>query len=120
MLRIEIHTSPEANVLRCSGRLVLGIETETLRSLVMSRSERNLVLDMRDVHVMDATGLGTLVELHCWAKSRGWVLQIANPSPRVQRLINLTKLHAVLQIARLDCAHLRDNPHSQEPRAMTA
>ena len=100
MLRIDIHTMHSYVTLRCSGKIVLGLEAETLRCMATSRTENCLQLDLNGVRGLDAAGLGLLVELHCWATSRGKTLQLVNPSSCVCRLIVLTRLQSVLQIVR--------------------
>jgi len=99
MLRIDIQSAPPAVTLVCSGRLVLGVETETLRCMATSRVERDILLELSQVHSIDAAGLGLLVELHHWARQRATVLTIANPSTPAHRLLALTSLNRVLRIA---------------------
>ncbi len=98
MLRVDVQTSPGTVQLLCSGRIVLGVESETLRCLAIGRAEPRLILDLRHVDAIDAAGLGLLAELHCWARQRNKLLTIADPSRRVQRLLVLTNLLAALHI----------------------
>ena len=118
MLRVDIHSAPPVVQLLCSGRLVLGVEAETLRCMATSRPERQLVIDLQRVHAIDAAGLGLLVELYCWARERSHSLVVANPSSRVQQLITLTNLKSVLQLAATRIDELADD--EGERRAMTA
>ena len=99
MLRVEIQSAPGVATLRCSGKIVLGVEAETLRCMATSRGEEVLVLDLREVHSVDAAGLGLLVELCVWAQARKGVMAIANPSRRVRKLVTMTRLNSVLRIA---------------------
>ena len=99
MLRIDIQSAPPAVTLVCSGRLVLGVETETLRCTATSRPERDVWLELSRVHTIDAAGLGLLIELHQWAQQRAANLIIANPSSPAHRLFALTSLDRVLRIA---------------------
>ena len=98
MLRVEIRSLPPVVKLYCAGRIVLGVEAETLRCMAASRPERNLVVDLQQVQGIDAAGLGLLVELHCRALKNSGDLTIANPSPCVRRLMALTNLQSVLQL----------------------
>lgn len=118
MLRVDIHSAPPVVQLACAGRLVLGVEAETLRCMATSRPERKIVLDLQRVHTIDAAGLGLLVELHGWARERSRSFVVANPSPRVHKLITLTNLKSVLPMA----APPIDESTGYEgaPRAMTA
>jgi anti-anti-sigma factor len=99
MMKIDIHAGPQTALLRCCGRLVLGWETETLRYVAKSRPEPYLILDLGGVENVDAAGLGVLVELYCWARRTNKALTLSNPSAPVSRLVALTKLHSVLEIA---------------------
>jgi anti-anti-sigma factor len=98
MLRIDIHATTQTAILHCAGRIVLGLEAETLRCMAESRPEPCLVLDLSEVHSLDAAGLGLLVELHCRAQERGQALRVMNPSRGVRALIALTNLQSVLEV----------------------
>jgi anti-anti-sigma factor len=119
MLKIDIQSAPPMVKLLCSGRLVLGVEAETLRCMATSRPERRVVVDLQEVHAMDAAGLGLLVELHCRAQRRAGMLTVANPSPCVRRLMALTHLESVLQVAGSAGIGMADDDES-ERCAMTA
>jgi anti-anti-sigma factor len=97
MLRVEIRSVPSIAKLYCSGRLVLGVEAETLRCMAAGRQERSLVVDLKQVQTIDAAGLGLLVELHCRALQNDGDFSVANASPWVRRLIALTNLESVLR-----------------------
>lgn len=99
MLRIEVHTVPEATTLHCKGRIVLGVECEILRCMAESRGEACLVLDLSQVRAMDAAGLGLLAELHCEAQRRQRVLKIVRASRPVCTLMALTSLHSALDVS---------------------
>lgn len=102
MLRIDIHAVHPKVTLRCSGRIVLGVEAETLRCIATSRTESHLALDLCGISTVDAAGLGLLVELQCWANEQKKALQIVNGSVRVRKLIALTNLQSILGIAALE------------------
>lgn len=99
MLRIDIHTADKNVTLSCSGRIVLGLEAETLRCMATSRSENVLTLDLSGIRRLDAAGLGLLVELQCWANHGKKLLRIVRPSECVRKLICLTHLQSVLRVA---------------------
>ena len=99
MLRIDIQSANSAATLVCSGRLVLGVEIETLRTMVQSRKERHIRIDLSAVEKIDASGLGLLVELQLWAHQVRRTLTLTNLSGDVLRLVNMTKLHDTLGIS---------------------
>jgi len=98
MLTIDVQSQPSVATLVCQGRIVLGVEAETLRCLATSRPERHLVVDLQNVQGMDAAGLGLLVELHGRTRQRTGEMTIINPSRRVRRLLALTRLESVLNV----------------------
>jgi anti-anti-sigma factor len=121
MLRVDIQSAPPIVKLLCSGRIVLGVEAETLRCMATSRPERSVVIDLQQVHAMDAAGLGLLVELHCRAQRRAAMLTVANPSPCVRRLMALTNLGSVLHVAGAAAGKVADSGDDEGQHcAMTA
>jgi anti-anti-sigma factor len=121
MLRIDIQSAPPVVRLLCSGRIVLGVEAETLRCMATSRPEPLVVVDLQQIQAMDAAGLGLLVELHCQAQQRACRLTVANPSPCVRRLMALTHLESVLQVAGSPATEVAESDDDEdERRAMTA
>jgi anti-anti-sigma factor len=101
MLRVEVHTLPQAATLRCVGRIVLGVECEILRCMAEARTEASLILDLAQVRAMDAAGLGLLAELHCTTLRRNQALRIVHASRPVCALMAMTSLHAALNVS--DC-----------------
>ena len=97
MLRIDIQSDSRTATLYCNGRIVFGMEIETLRSVALARPERVLEIDLAGIETIDASGLGLLVELQHWASEGGRILHFTNASEFVARLIVLTGLHCVLQ-----------------------
>jgi|SRR6516225_10501084 anti-anti-sigma factor len=104
MLRIDIETTKTFATLICAGQLILGVETETLRTMVQSRTEENIRVDLSGVEKIDASGLGLLVELQSWARETGHILALIDPSEAVWRLVILTKLYSTLEISYSDAA----------------
>ncbi len=120
MLKIEIHLVQQTATLRCSGRLVLGWETETLRYFAKARPETCLILDLSRVQTVDAAGLGLLVELYCWAQHGNKVLALMNPSASLSKLFSLTNLHSVFETIGAPKADLAEAESGFERRCMTA
>jgi anti-anti-sigma factor len=102
MLRINIQNEGATAILHCSGRVVFGLEVETLRSIAKSRAERHLLVDLKNIETMDACGLGLLVELQHWAAEEHHSLTFVNASEFVLRLILLTGLQRVLAVPTRD------------------
>ena len=62
----------------------------------VDRGTGDLVVDMRDVDHIDATGLGLLVGAHRRAQRADRRIVLRAVPPRVQRLLMVTRLHRVI------------------------
>jgi anti-sigma B factor antagonist len=58
----------------------------------------NIEVDLSQTAVVDSCGLGALVALHKTASSRGGALRLLNPNPAVQQILELTRMHRILEI----------------------
>lgn len=63
---------------------------------------RVIVLDLSEVAMVGARGLGTLVSLHNWASANGIQLKLVNPSKLMREILDLTGLTSVLHVSSLD------------------
>src|SRR5215469_14908437 len=104
MLRIDIEPMNAVTTLYCEGRLIYGVETETLRTMTQSRTERNIRIDLSQVSQIDASGLGLLIELQLWAAHTHRTVTFVDLSAEVWRMVILTKLYLVLEISYSDLA----------------
>ena len=107
MLRIDIQSGNSVATLICSGSLIFGVEAETLRTIVQSRKDKSIRIDLSAVDRIDASGLGLLVELQVWARENGRALALTNLSEEVWRLVIITKLYDTLEIHDSDMPDLR-------------
>ena len=99
MLRIDIRALNPVVTLYCSGSLILGLESETLRSMVQNRQEETIRVDLSAMDRIDASGLGLLVELQIWARESRRELTFVDLSEAVWRMVILTKLYSALDIS---------------------
>ena len=102
-LQIEKEQTGDVAVLQCAGRMVRTEELSLLRDAVTGLSQaRVIVLDLSEVAVIGARGLGILVFLHNWACANGIQLTLVNPSKVVREMLELTGLTSVLHISSVD------------------
>lgn len=90
-------------VLALDGRIVLGEETGTLRESVkklISEGKKKLVLDMKNVTMIDSSGLGALVAAYSSAKSGGTSLRLCNLGAHFNQLLQITKLLTVFEVSK--------------------
>src|SRR5215469_3062588 len=100
---IENKQTGDVAVLRCVGKMVRAAALRLLKDAVTGMSQlRVIVLDLSDVTMVGARGLGTLVSLHNWAGANGIQLKLVNPSKVMREMLELTGLTSVLQVSSLD------------------
>jgi anti-sigma B factor antagonist len=66
----------------------------------MSETSRNIEIDLSQTSFLDSCGLGALISLRRTANSRNGFVRLVNPSPRVQLLFDVTRMHKIFEIVR--------------------
>jgi anti-sigma B factor antagonist len=96
---VDVRRADGAAIVRPHGELDLAT-VETLRhALDGIESPGRLVLDLRGLSFIDATGLRLLMELHHRAQRDGLPLTLVGPAARADRAIRLCGLDQVLPFA---------------------
>jgi anti-sigma B factor antagonist len=88
-------------VLDLSGRITLGEGSVQLRDAIrglISKGEKNVLLNMGDVNYIDSSGLGELVSAFTTAKNQQADVKLLNLTKKVHDLLQLTKLYTVFDI----------------------
>ena len=99
MLKIHAKKLDAARVLSLEGQFING-ETEILRSAVQSASDpSDIILDFANVTVVDARGLGVLLELREQSIAKGVHFELINVSKRLHRIFEITRLSTVFDIS---------------------
>jgi anti-sigma B factor antagonist len=104
------HEVDGITVLALDGRIVLGEETVALREKVKSllaEGKKNIVLDLKNVAMIDSSGLGALVAAHSSAKSGGAALRLCNLSSRTDELLQMTRLLTVFEVSNSEADAVR-------------
>lgn len=98
MLSLTIHNLDDVTVFRCAGRITIE-DGHALRNAVLVQPHSPItVLDLAGISVVDAAGLGILVSLRRWADATGTKLKLMNLIPRVEDLLELTKLKSAFEV----------------------
>ncbi len=103
-------------VVGLDGRIVLGEETSNLRESVknlVSGGKKKLVLDMKNVTMIDSSGLGALVAAYSSAKSGGATLRLCNLGAHFDQLLQITKLLTVFEVFKTQEDAIRSFSKSQ-------
>ena len=96
-LKVEVVRDGACPVVRCSGRLVLGLTDQLLVPVKeLIPTSKRIVLDFTDLVRMDSSGLGTVVRLYVSAKAAGCALELKNVGPPIKKLLGVTNLWSAL------------------------
>jgi anti-anti-sigma factor len=98
MLNVHVKKIGSVAVLCLRGRVVRG-ELAPLHAAVKSQSGATaVVLDLTSVTVIDAGGLGAMLELREQTQAKGIELKLMNVSKFVGWVLEVTRLNAVFEI----------------------
>jgi anti-sigma B factor antagonist len=92
------------------GRIVLGQETASLRSLVsdlLSEGHNKILFNFAAVDYIDSSGIGYLVGAFSSVRNQNGELKVLNPTKNVQDVLQKTKLNTILEIKDDEAAALR-------------
>lgn len=98
MLKVHAKKLNAVEVLSLEGKIVSG-ETEILRSAVgLASATSDIILDLSNVSLVDAHGLGVLLQLREQTLARGVHLELINVNKPLNRIFEITRLNTVFQI----------------------
>ena len=88
--------------LALSGRLGAATVADVRAALTLATDSGvgDLLIDLREVELADATGLGVLIGAHRRADRVGRRLVLQGVPERIERLLLATRLHRVLNVDR--------------------
>ena len=98
MLKVQPRNSGTAVIFYLQGQIVNG-ETDILKNAVAFQPNVSaVILDLADVNLLDAGGLGVLLQLREQAKSRGIRFELMNLNKWVRYVLELSRLDSVFEI----------------------
>jgi anti-anti-sigma factor len=98
MLKVHTKKLGAVEVLCLEGHIVTG-DTEILRGTVQATSEASdLILDLANVSIVDAHGLGVLLQLREQIVAKGGHFELRNLSQPLYRVFEITRLNTVFEI----------------------
>lgn len=94
MLQLSTHTSGDAVIVGCTGKIVYCEEAAFLRGYVLGLLNRyhQIVLDLSAVTRIDSHGIGTIVSLWASARNSGGDVKLAAPASCVLDAFTITNL----------------------------
>lgn len=98
MLKVERKNPGAVSVLNLEGNILIG-ETDSLREVVHTLPPNNsVILDLSRVNMIDAHGLGVLLQLREQAIARDMKFELMNVSSHLREIFRTTRLDTVFQI----------------------
>ncbi len=97
-LELKVYVREGATVVRCGGRLTVGVTAnlrEQVKDLILPA--KLVVLDLTDLQHMDSGGLGTIVALYVSARRANCNLRLINFNKRVRELLGMTNLLSIFE-----------------------
>ena len=100
-MKLSISNRDQAgvSVLHLGGRIILGEESNALRSEIMQlldADSKKILLNLSEVTYVDSSGVGTLVAAHAVAEKHGARIKLTNLSDKFQEALQITRLVTVL------------------------
>jgi anti-sigma B factor antagonist len=84
-----------------SGRIVLGEESASVRDLIcdlLSRGQKQILLNLGAVDHIDSAGLGSLVGASASVRKQGGELKLLDLPDKIVGIMQITKLYTVFEI----------------------
>lgn len=98
MLKVNTKKLGVRNLLCLEGQIING-DTETLRAAVQAMSDTSdIILELSNVTIVDAHGLGVLLQLREKTIARGLRFELMNVSAPLSRILEITRLNTVFDI----------------------
>lgn len=100
-LNISNRKSGSVTIVDLAGKIALGESNRALHEAIRgltSSGDKNILLNLAKVTVIDSSGLGELVASYASVERNGGSLKLANLSDRFIELITITKLYTVFDV----------------------
>jgi len=98
MLKVHAKKLNSVEIFSLEGQIITG-ETDTLRSAVELASDKSdVILDLANVSVVDAHGLGVLLQLREETVANGIHFELMNVNERLSRVFEITRLNTVFEM----------------------
>jgi len=98
--RVQRRETEDGWVVECFGRLTVE-NVPLLKQEMLEACGRKgrIVLDLKEVPMMDSSGLGAVVTLHVSARTRGCKLEVINASKQIRDLFSMTNVLGLFDVA---------------------
>lgn len=101
MLEIKTRKVGDVTVLDLSGSLLVGMGLELLKPRIeqlVAEQQLKVVLNAKDVSVIDSAGVGDLVASFSSLKRAGGSLKVANPGKMVREVLRIARIPTLIEV----------------------
>jgi anti-sigma B factor antagonist len=116
-LNITTRDDRGVTVLDLTGKIALGETSQQLHTRLRELADegnKNLLLNLANVRMIDSSGLGTLVAGYTTVERSGGVLKLTNLSDKASELMTITKLYTVFDVFDDEAAAVNSFPKADE------
>jgi anti-sigma B factor antagonist len=101
MLTMDVTVGEERATVKLRGEIDLATarDVQERASQLLARRIGDLIFDMREVFMVDSVGLATLLGIARQAEAADCAFTLLNPSPLLRRVLHVTGLSRVLNVA---------------------
>lgn len=100
-MKVDVRHEEDVIIVDLEGRLVMGVGDELLRDVmneIIAEGWKKIVLNLREVTIMDSSGIGEVVSSWKLAQRFGGMVKLLRPAPSVKRTLLLTQLVPLLEV----------------------
>lgn len=100
-MKVDVRHVNDVIIVDLEGRLVMGVGDELLRDVmneIVAEGWTKIVLNLRQVSIMDSSGIGEVVSSWKLAQRFGGGVKLLRPAPSVKRTLKLTQLLPLLEV----------------------
>jgi anti-sigma B factor antagonist len=98
MLKVHIKKFGTSVILCLQGRIVIGGTLKLCETMEGLTDVTSIVFDLNGVSLIDAHGLGFMLELQEQLKAKGIEFRLMRLTERVRRVFEITRLNTVFEI----------------------
>lgn len=100
-MEIKTRKQGEVNIVEVQGALCLGPDTEIFRDVIqglLDRGEKNILVDLSRVPMIDSSGIGTLVRSYNSVRQKSGKCKLLSPSKFVRHTLEIVRVDSVFEI----------------------
>ena len=87
------------SIITLEGKLILDVTDQLkneIKNVIDDHKITTLIVDLSQVDFIDSTGVGMLISLYKYLSERSGALSVVSNQPRVNKVIEITKLNLIL------------------------